>query len=117
MKTIKVIDLFNKMAKGEEVPKKFKYDDHIYYLQYCSGFDYCYRCDEIDDIFESSFTFEMLNDEIEIIEDAPKEESETPEKIEEREIEITMSIGEQVCANKINEIIDYLESKENNHEQ
>ena len=50
---------------------------------------------------------EDLNDEVEIIE----EEKKIPEKIEEKEIEISMAIGEQICANKINEIIDYLKSK------
>ena len=112
MKTITIIDLFNKMAKGEEVPKKFKYGDNIYYLQDGIGFDYCYRCDEIDDIFESSFTFEILNDEIEIIEDTPKEENKIPEKLK-----LYAPYPEcddkrfDVVEAKINEIIEYLESK------
>jgi hypothetical protein len=45
-----------------------------------------------------------LDDDVEIIE----EDKKIPEKIEEKEIEISMSIGEQICANKINGIIDYL---------
>lgn len=30
MKTIKIIDLLNKLANGEEVPEKIKYNDRIY---------------------------------------------------------------------------------------
>ena len=30
MKTIKIIDLLNKIANGEEVPKKIKYENDIY---------------------------------------------------------------------------------------
>ena len=50
---------------------------------------------------------ELINSRIEPIE----EKNKIPEKIEEQEIEVSMVIGEQICAEKINEIIDYLKSK------
>lgn len=44
---IKIIDLLNKIAKGEEVPKKIKYDGDIYIL-------------ESDEIFEA-FTYKTID--------------------------------------------------------
>ena len=98
---MKIIDLLNKIANGEEVPKKIKIKDEIWIY------------DEIDYIASDNrgYLFEVhtrtncqdLNEEVEILEE------EMPEKIE--EIEVSMSIGEKICANKINEIIDYLKSK------
>ena len=70
MKTIKIIDLLNKIANGEEVPLKIKYDTCIWVLRkqfndywndeqylFISGFD----------MFENAMCF--LNDEVEIIEE------------------------------------------------
>lgn len=65
---MKIIDLLNKIAKGEEVPKKFIYEGNLYYLQK----EKCYRSDDINDIFESQFIFEDLNNEVEIIEEKKK---------------------------------------------
>lgn len=100
---MKIIDLLNKIANGEKVPKKFIYEGNLYYLQK----EKCYRSDDINDIFESQFIFEDLNNEVEVIEEP--QEHKIPGKIEEKEIEVCMAIGEQICANKINEILDYLE--------
>lgn len=44
---MKIIDLLNKIAKGEEVPKKIKYDGDIYIL-------------ESDEIFEA-FTYKTID--------------------------------------------------------
>ena len=107
MNKIRVIDLLNKIANGEEVPKKFIWDDKEYYSQ----FKNCYRCDETSTIFEDDFVLEHLNDEVEILE----EEKKIPE-------EITMCTSgimsfdavEHITSelkDKINSIIDYLKSK------
>lgn len=74
MKTIKIIDLFNKMANGEEVPKKIKYNEKIYELiNYWED----YECDQNEPyLFYDSITHskisEFLNIELEIIEEDKK---------------------------------------------
>ena len=104
MKTMKVIDLLNKIANGEELPKKFKYEDMIFYLNqelnehYSNehSFNYYYDITDID----------VLNDEVEIIEDTPKEEKKKyieHIKMQENELHNHLNIIE-----KINEIIDRL---------
>jgi len=156
---MKVIDLLNKIASGEKVPKKIKYNETLY--EYNEGIDYeneyggflmgnavciCPEDlnEEVEIIEESQPTKEEIkeytNKFLEVwtpiqqqfgklfdelirikndlglnLEDNIKEEPQEhkiPEKIEEREIEISMAIGEQICVNKINEIIDYLEEIE-----
>ena len=77
MKTIKVIDLLNKIANGEKVPEKILFNSAMY------------RFDKIDKVYRSikgntalgaiNDLDLCLNDEIEIIEDTPKEDK----KIEE----------------------------------
>jgi len=63
MKTIKIIELLVKIANGEEVPRKIKYegDEYIFdgynYISNGHSLGYCYKLDGI------------LNDEVEIIED------------------------------------------------
>ena len=100
---IKIIDLLNKIADGKELPKKFMCKGHLYYRQKTKGV--CYRCDELNEIFEECFVFEDLNDTIEIIEE--------PKKIEKIEMCTGGIMGfdgvENITTelkNKINELID-----------
>jgi len=95
---MKIIDLLNKIANGEEVPKKIKYNDKIYiakgnvienFVDYCS--------DEDEWCFNHYVRYENLNDEVEIIEDN--------KKIEKLNID---DIDYFTMNNKINEIIDIL---------
>ena len=67
---IKVIDLLNIIADGKELPEKFMYKGHLYYRQKTKGI--CYRCDELNEIFEECLVLEDLNDTIEIIEEPKK---------------------------------------------
>ena len=71
---MKIIDLLNKIAKGEEVPKKIKYT-WFYEWSYDNTRDeYCYM-QKNGDRFDSDWLIEsILTDEIEIIE----EEKEIP---------------------------------------
>ena len=75
---MKVIDLLAKIANGEEVPKKIKYNDDLY----THVDNYCYCCEETNEILSQNIyaEFSRLNDEIEIIEE-PKEELEEIELI------------------------------------
>lgn len=72
MKTIKLIDLLNKIANGEEIPKKIKYQNYEYefnqvdkeYQRWFNGLSYGLGEDRRLDI--------ILDDEAEILEDNDK---------------------------------------------
>mgnify|MGYP003446483281 CR=1 FL=1 len=78
---MKVIDLLNKIAKGEEVPKKIKYT-WFYEWSYDNTRDeYCYM-QKNGDRFDSDWLIEsILNDEIEILEEVEDKEYEDIEEI------------------------------------
>lgn len=116
---MKIIDLLNKIANGEEIPTKIKYGDYIYYL---SEYHKDYVSDLSKNVIDTNtyFIIELvnmnnLNDEIEIIEEKPK-------KIEKIQIDnghiidgktgYILKGAEMILANKINNIIDYLLEKE-----
>ena len=106
---IKVIDLLNKIADGKELPKKFMCKGHLYYRQKTKGV--CYRCDELNEIFEECLVLEDLNDTIEIIEE--------PKKIEKIDFGTLNTQKEKNRAMKdtINKLIDEINNlKENKHE-
>lgn len=143
MKTIKMIDLLNKIVNGEEVPKQIKYSNKIYTL---SNLVNDYMNEDGDYLTYKFDDFDILNDEVEILEEEPRDievcgslftkseydklaHSEKPKKIPEKlKIEqgslmnnfyIKNEFGTQcfltkhskILADKINEILDYLESK------
>jgi hypothetical protein len=94
---MRVIDLFIKIANGEELPKKFVYVDkeNIRYVFELEE-DKDYWCEELGDWFFNNFSIQtILNDELEIIEEDKEIE----------EIEIGTGLTEVDCAYKINEII------------
>ena len=126
---MKIIDLLNKIANGEEVPKKIKYENRILYLEdeaeeYEPTFNY-YDKDGNNPLFEG-WIGQYLNDEVEIIEDTPEEENKIPEKLEDFNLttysrddeDLGLELHYTGVSNtfndvyfKINEIIDYLKSK------
>lgn len=69
---MKIIDLYNIIAKGEVPPKQINYDGSIYnwdlnkYLHYSDEFS------RERNLLEGIVTEMCLNDEVEIIEDKPK---------------------------------------------
>jgi len=111
VKTMKVIDLLVKIANGEELPKKFKYKDMIFYLNqelnehYSNEYSFNYYYDITD--------VDLLNEELEIIEDTPNEEKKIPEKLpfEVGKISDNVFVAKYISHNRkaINDIIDYLE--------
>ena len=108
---ITMYELLGLVKDGKELPKRVKvldviyeFDDHYgdYFNKSLDRYLFVYMTSEEE--WKLAF---ILNAQVEILE----EEKKIPEKIEKEEIEISMAIGEQICANKINEIIDYLKSK------
>jgi hypothetical protein len=100
---MKVIDLYNKIANEEEVPKEIKVNDNIYHYDEtdCNEF-YRYRTMANELLTD----YADLNDEVEVIEDTPKENK----KIEHLKLyapykECTDDRFEDI-EDKINEIID-----------
>lgn len=71
METIKIIDLLNKIAKGELIPKKIKYNNAIYIYDFetkrylSEKTRYTYKC----------FSTDELNAEIEIIDEPDYEDA------------------------------------------
>ena len=123
---MKVIDLLNKIANGEEIPKKIKVSSGIIF-EY-DGIDY--KNKDYNKYFFDSYmqiTEKDMNMEVEIIEDIPKEDK----KIEKLNIEIQdertgnayirneygtkcyLTKRSKIIANKINEIIDKINGEEN----
>ena len=106
MKKIKIIDLLNKIANGEEVPKKFKYDNLIFEKRWGNA----YFDNEGDDFFNSlCIDFSNLNDEVEIIEEDKEIESidvEYYKTNDERYNELLEEIAsfQEWCIDKINSL-------------
>ena len=111
---MKVIDLLNKIANGEEVPIHIRYDGiDLYYNKKNNCYDLI-----MSNVIEEFYTFSYsdLNNKVEILEE-PKG---IPEKICTNRIINTKDILEfEMIQNKINAeytyainwILDYLESK------
>lgn len=115
---MKVIDLLNKIANGEELPEKIRYNNNIY--EYISLWE-----QYVDEVTEkpllkeiSDYNYSGLNDEVEIIEEDNKEDK----KIEKLYAKLDFSPdGNHLVNNvpdniqlmeKINEIIDRLNKEE-----
>lgn len=65
---MKVIDLLNKIAKGEEVPKKIKYENEVYVSDH-EGMDFYELEVGYGLLLEKINDTNLLNDEVEIIEE------------------------------------------------
>lgn len=72
-KKIKVIELLNKIANGEEMPKKIKYDNHIY--EYKKIWEqYVLERDSLPLLkIISEYNYSALNEAVEILEDNTEE--------------------------------------------
>ena len=111
---MKVIDLLNKIANGEEVPKRIKINNFIYEYR-----DYMYCTEkanyqDIDDYLFGKWNFIILNDEVEIIEEDKKIEKidikwdKDYYVLDEDNVKRYLNERDKIEMNKINEIIDYL---------
>ncbi len=72
---VKIIDLLNKIANGEEMPKKIRYRDKIWEFRQFRQDDVDYK-NEDTYLFEYLFTYittrHFINDEVEVIEENKK---------------------------------------------
>ena len=107
MNKIKVIDLLNMISKGEEVPKKIKYNllEKNYQILVYDEEEQEYRYENDYNNF-CTFPNHHLNDEVEIIE----EEKKIPEKLNISNFP-KHNNSLKKTAIKLNEVIDYLKSK------
>ena len=109
---MKVIDLLNKIANGEEVPKKITIDKGSYEFEW-NGNMYIHRfrnkygdyCD-----FVKPDYIHNLDKEIHIIEDTPKEDKKYIEHIKMQENELHNHLN---IIDKLNEIIDKVNGEDN----
>ena len=115
MNKIKVIDLLNMISKGEEVPKKIKYEKDTYiHID-----NYCYYCEDTNLILSDRIfaEYSKLNDEVEILEETKK-----IEKIARCDsIKMTHygelykpTENEEILRIKINELIDEINNLKGN---
>lgn len=106
-KTIKIIDLLNKIANGEEVPKKIKYYDNVF--RKCDIGDDYFNDASYDCLFKDIFDTSIINDEVKILED--EEDKDIP-LIPDDELYITANSRQdynfKVLQEKINQIVEGL---------
>ena len=117
---IKIIDLLNKIANNEEVPKKIKYKNNVYYLGKNMVDLHTYQTEGSNTTRKLSLIIDNeylnLNDYVEIIEEPKKiEKIEKPTKDE-----YLYSNGKELYENdmkvydKINELIDEINNLKEN---
>ena len=108
---MKIIDLLNKIAKGEEVPKNIKYIGYIFEYDTNHERYEAYIDGEIYTLGEYVNINDSLNDEAEIIE----EEKKIPEKLMPTSLKGIDNLDEKIeishidtisAIDKINELID-----------
>ena len=107
---MKVIDLLNKIANGEDAPKKIIYKKETYYLE-----NRHYVDDSYTDLFENNIYAEILNDEVEIIEDKKIKKLKKEKRISgmlDNEIQYIEGYKLEDVGDKINEIIDKINEVE-----
>ena len=124
---MKIIDLLNKIANGEEVPKRIRYKGNCWYLEqeFSNRLPYYKNGYNMDNLLtgeEKDYFSHSLNNEVEILE----EEKKVPEKLDyceehlfDNNVASYLTMEERrlldsnfkELGNKINSIIDYLKSK------
>lgn len=76
-KKIKVIELLNKIANGEDLPKRIKIQDYVFELS--KDYEHYYYNEDIEITHLINHNFSNLNDEVEILEDNTEEIEEIPQ--------------------------------------
>lgn len=76
-KKIKVIELLNKIANGEDLPKRIKIQDYVFELS--KDYEHYYYNEDVEITHLINHNFSNLNDEVEILEDNIEEIEEIPQ--------------------------------------
>ena len=112
---MKIIDLLNKIANGEEVPSKIKYPskekEYIYDLDIQD-----YRCDDtliFNTLFSNYRTKFFINDEVEIIEEDKKIEKLNLDKERKTIGNEQIRAIDYLLEAEINELIDKVNNLQN----
>jgi heat shock protein HspQ len=103
---MKIIDLLNKIANGEEIPKKIRIQGE-YIFELSKDFEHYYYNEnlEITDLLNHNFS--NLNDEVEIIEEDKKIEKLYHCCMESDNSQISILVANiNMLSDKINELID-----------
>ena len=130
---MKIIELLNRIANNEGIPKKIKWEDTIYsYSDYDKDYlEYPFSEEEYQGLFnmKDSILTQYLNEEVEVV-----EEEQEDKKIRKIKTEYSPDIEEEIfyvdgnkpnhcilgdngtklIINKINEIIDKINKEKNN---
>ena len=83
-KKIKVIELLNKIANGEDLPKRIKIQDYVFELS--KDYEHYYYNEDVEIVAIThliNHNFSNLNDEVEVLEDNTEEIEDNTEEIEE----------------------------------
>ena len=70
-KKIKIIELLNKIANGEDLPKRIKIQDYVFELS--KDYEHYYYNEDVEITHLINHNFSNLNDEVEILEDNTEE--------------------------------------------
>lgn len=99
---MKVIDLLNKIANGEEVPQKIKYGEDTYYYEFN---EYLLETEDENELrnLMGKYNLNILNNEVEVIEEDKKIEKLNMKEMKE---DSHSTQNEIMLGYKINEIID-----------
>ena len=122
-KKIKIIELLNKIANKEELPKKIEYKFETFYIKYDTFHDiYFYEAKDGTLLLKYIYNTNYLLDEVEILEDNT-EEIEELEKEQEAIAnpktmmqEIRFYYDSNKMGDKINEIIRYIKRKDKSND-
>ena len=103
-KKIKVIELLNTIANGEDLPKRIKIQDYVFELS--KDYEHYYYNEDVEITHLINHNFSNLNDEVEILEDNTEE----IEELKPVEDGITYRYEWSEIPNKINELVKAINS-------
>ena len=117
---MKIIDILNKIANGEQPPKKIRYNDYIFEYE-----DAGYFSGEAGYLFERYYPDIILNDEVEILDNIKNNKQDKIDKLSYQQIgsrtleqhnwiDYARAVDKQIqqIGSKINEIIEALNEKQ-----
>lgn len=117
---MKIIDLLNKIANGEEVPKRIKISDNYYHFD-TDDSDYYNDADNKDTLMENIYlhnAYVWLNKEAEILDD--KEDKDIPlipnDELKDDYTQTNLDFNFRVLKEKINQVVEELNRRNNEEE-